>query len=110
MRRCQRVHEEDIPFFFFSVLALVARFAVFSLGMVKVGDGSREIELCQWNRAKIATGDLYCSRGLKVVVVGGGRQVDLNASRVVWVCFGGGEVNWVRLSVAKSTPTTASRK
>jgi hypothetical protein len=27
----------DIPFFFFSVRALVARLVVFSLGMVKVG-------------------------------------------------------------------------
>jgi hypothetical protein len=31
-----RVQEEYIPFFFFSVRALVARLVVFSLGIVKV--------------------------------------------------------------------------
>jgi hypothetical protein len=31
---------KDIPFFFFSVRALVARLVVFSLGMVKVVVGS----------------------------------------------------------------------
>jgi hypothetical protein len=34
---------EDVPFFFFSVRALVARLVVFSLGMVKTGVDSERV-------------------------------------------------------------------
>lgn len=74
--QCQRMRDNgggiglNIPFFFFSVRALVARFAVFSLGILRSVEASVGFQLMS------ATAQIYCDRiGSKIEVVnddGGG--------------------------------------